>query len=98
LDTESKPDLERSLSRRFAAVPDDVRVTRTAGALEANGISVVRATDAEDAKRIVLELVPAGAQVHNGASQSLVNKVLIINREYMPGRITVVFVDEVLGF
>jgi len=79
-------------------VPDDVRVTRTAGALEANGISVVRATDAEDAKRIVLELVPAGAQVHNGASQSLVNKVLIINREYMPGRITVVFVDEVLGF
>ena len=31
--------------------------------------------------------------VHSG-----VNKVLIINREYMPGRITVVFVDEVLGF
>jgi hypothetical protein len=27
-----------------------------------------------------------------------VNKVLIINREITPGRITVVFVDEVLGF
>jgi hypothetical protein len=27
-----------------------------------------------------------------------VNKVLIINREWTPGRITVVFVDEPLGF
>jgi hypothetical protein len=27
-----------------------------------------------------------------------VNKVVIINREIMPGRITVVLVDEVLGF
>jgi hypothetical protein len=26
------------------------------------------------------------------------HKVLIINREITPGRITVVFVDEVLGF
>jgi hypothetical protein len=30
--------------------------------------------------------------------QSAVNKVLVINREANPGRITVVFVDEVLGF
>ena len=29
---------------------------------------------------------------------SAVNKVLIINREIVPGRITVVLVDEVLGF
>jgi hypothetical protein len=29
---------------------------------------------------------------------SAVNKVLIINREINPGRITVVFVDEALGF
>jgi hypothetical protein len=27
-----------------------------------------------------------------------VNKILIINKEIAPGRITVVFVDEVLGF
>ena len=27
-----------------------------------------------------------------------INKVLIINREIVPGRITVVLVDEVLGF
>jgi hypothetical protein len=31
--------------------------------------------------------------IHSG-----VNKILIINREITPGRITVVFVDEVLGF
>ena len=31
--------------------------------------------------------------IHSG-----VNKILIINREITPGRITVVLVDEVLGF
>ena len=29
---------------------------------------------------------------------SSINKVLIINREFVPGRITVVLVDEALGF
>jgi L-lactate utilization protein LutC len=71
VDTQNITDLESSLSRRFAVVADDARVARTATALEANGISVVRATDAAEAKRIVLDLVPAGAQVHNGASQTL---------------------------
>jgi hypothetical protein len=47
---------------------DDDRVARTATALEANGISVVHAANAGEAKRIVLDLVPPGAQVHNGAS------------------------------
>jgi L-lactate utilization protein LutC len=75
LDTQSKPDLEpdleKSLSRQFAVVADDARVARTATALEGNGIGVIRAADADEAKRIVLDLVPAGAQVHNGASQTL---------------------------
>jgi L-lactate utilization protein LutC len=71
LDTQDKPDLERALSHRFAVLADDDRVARTATALEASGISVVRAANAEDAKLIVLDLVPAGAQVHNGASQTL---------------------------
>jgi hypothetical protein len=35
----------------------------------------------------------AGYGVHSG-----VNKVVIINREIRPGRITVVLVDEALGF
>lgn len=49
----------------------DARVTRTAAALEANGISVLRAADAAEAKRIVLGLIPDGSQVHHGASESL---------------------------
>jgi L-lactate utilization protein LutC len=64
-------DIDRSLSRRFATLADEVRVKRTAAALEANGIDVVRAASAEEAKRIVLGLIPAGSQVHHGASQSL---------------------------
>ena len=46
-------------------------MTRTAAALEANGISVLRAADAAEAKRIVLGLIPDGSQVHHGASESL---------------------------
>ena len=71
MDTEIKTDLEKSLGREFAAVAEDARVVQTAAALEGNGISVVRAANAGEAKRIVLELIPAGAQVHNGASASL---------------------------
>jgi len=44
-----------------------------------------------------LPLEDARAQAAYGI-RSAVNKVLIINREIVPGRITVVFVDEVLGF
>jgi YkgG family uncharacterized protein len=57
--------------RRFGVAADDARVSRTAAALEANGMTVLRATDAADAKRIVLGLVPQGSQVHLGASRSL---------------------------
>ena len=45
----------------------------------------------------VLPLEDARAQAAYGVSSG-VNKVLVINREFMPGRITVVIVDEVLGF
>ena len=68
---ELQPDLDHSIRRRFGTVADDARVRRTAAALEANGISVLRAANAAEAKRIVLGLIPDGSQVHNGASQSL---------------------------
>lgn len=42
-------------------------------------------------------LEDARAQAAYGI-HSAVNKIVIINREIVPGRITVVFVDEVLGF
>ena len=69
--TEVRPNLYRTLSRRFATPADDARVTRTAAALEANGITVIRAANSAEAKRIVLDLIPAGSQVHQGASKSV---------------------------
>jgi hypothetical protein len=63
--------VDKALSRQFATTADDARVARTAGALEANGIAVLRAADAADAKDLVMGLIPDGAQVHHGASQSL---------------------------
>ena len=68
---EPQPDLDGSLSRRFGTVAEEAQVKRTAAALEANGIEVLRAADAAEAKRIVLGLIPDGSQVHHGASESL---------------------------
>jgi hypothetical protein len=69
--SEPEPDVQRSLSRRFGTLADESRVKRTTAALEANGISVLRAADASEARRIVLGLIPHGSQVHHGASQTL---------------------------
>jgi hypothetical protein len=68
---ELQADLDPSVRRRFGTVADDDRVKRTAAALEANGIKVLRAADGAEAKRIVLGLIPDGSQVHHGASQTL---------------------------
>ena len=71
MSSELHSDLDRPVSSRFASLADDASVTRTAAALEANGISVVRAANAAEVKRVVLDLIPNGSQVHHGASQSL---------------------------
>ena len=68
---EVQPDLDSRLRGRFAAPAEDARVSRTAAALEANRITVLRVPNRAEAKRIVLDLIPAGSQVHQGASQSL---------------------------
>jgi len=68
---ELEVDTDGSLSRRWGTMADDVRVRRTIDALEANGINVLRASDAAEAKRIVLDLIPDASQVHQGASQTL---------------------------
>src|SRR5438093_2201558 len=68
---ELEVDTDGSLSRRWGTMADDVRVKRTIAALEANGINVLRASDAGEAKRIVLDLIPDASQVHQGASQTL---------------------------
>jgi len=69
--SELEPNLDPSISRRFGTVADEPRVKRTVAALEANGITVLRAPDAAAAKRIVLDLIPDGSQVYHGASQTL---------------------------
>jgi hypothetical protein len=71
MSTDLQFDLDPSIIREFGTQADDARVTRTAAALEANGISVLRAADAAEAKRAVLQLIPDGSQVHHGASRSL---------------------------
>jgi hypothetical protein len=69
--TELQSTVDSSTSRRFGTLANEDRVARTAAALEANGISVLRAKDAAEAKRIVLDLVPEGSQVYHGASETL---------------------------
>ena len=69
--SELEPNLDPSTSRRFGTVADEPSVKRTVAALEANGITVLRAPDSATAKRIVLDLIPDAAQVYHGASQTL---------------------------
>jgi hypothetical protein len=69
--TELQLDLDPSIKREFGTVADSERVARTAAALEGNGIRAIRAANAAEAKRIVLDLIPDGSQVHNGASLTL---------------------------
>jgi hypothetical protein len=68
---ELKSLFDTEIARRFGTAADDARVRRTAAALEANGITVLRAANTAEAKRIVLGLIPEGSQVHHGASMSL---------------------------
>jgi hypothetical protein len=69
--TQLRPNFEGTLSRQFSTLADEARVARTATALEANGMTVLRASDAAEAKRIVLDLIPEGSEVHHGASETL---------------------------
>jgi L-lactate utilization protein LutC len=69
--TDVKPDLDPSISRRFGTLASEPSVERAAAALEGHGITVIRATDAAEAKRVVLGLIPDGSQVNHGASATL---------------------------
>jgi hypothetical protein len=102
--SELEPNIDPSISRRFGTIADEGSVKRTVAALEANGITVLRAPDSAAAKRIVLDLIPDTSQVHRGASQTLdvvgITDEIDKSGRYDPlrPRISVVLVDEVLGF
>lgn len=83
--TDLHPNLDRVVSRRFATVASAQSVERTVAALEANGITVLRAGNAAEAKRVVLDLIPEGAQVHHGASETLESSGIAAELEN-PGR------------
>jgi len=68
---EVEVDPDGSLTQRWGTRADDVRVKRTMAALEANGFTVLRASDAAAARRVVLDLIPDASPVHQGASQTL---------------------------
>lgn len=70
---------------RFGALRDDASVSRAASALEANGITVLRAKNSADAADLVLGLIPDGAQVHEGASRTL-DVIGITNEVEQSGR------------
>lgn len=55
----------------FAQPADDATLEATVAALGAKGYDVHVAADGDDARRIVLDLLPAGAEVGQGASQTL---------------------------
>ena len=69
--SELEPTLDPSTRLRFGTAADDASVKRTLAALEANGITALRAPNAAAAKRMVLDLIPDGSAVHHGASQTL---------------------------
>lgn len=60
-----------AVTRRWATLPSDERVERTAAALREHGFTVLRAADGAEAKRLVLGMLPNGAEVHQGASTTL---------------------------
>ncbi len=65
------------------------------------GTQKIVATIEEGIKRIyeyTLSLESARAKKAYGVAGSAVNKLLIINKEVVPGRLTVIFVKEKLGF
>jgi hypothetical protein len=71
MSTAPETTIERPVNRAFDTLADEDSVERAAAALEANGMTVLRATDAADALRIVTGLIPDGSQVSHGASQTL---------------------------
>jgi hypothetical protein len=69
--TELEPPVDYQTRRRFGTRADEASVSRTATALEAHGMTVLRVADGAEAKRAVLALIPKGSRVHHGASQTL---------------------------
>lgn len=67
----ARPNSDLNVTDRFGSVASEARQRRAAAALEEHGIRVLRATDGAQARQIVLDLIPDGAEVSHGASRTL---------------------------
>lgn len=63
--------LSLSPNLEFAKLATDAQIQNVSRALEANGIKVLVAETVEEAKQIVLDLVPQGAEVYANLSKTL---------------------------
>lgn len=68
----------------FGAAASEERIQRAAAALRLNNIEAIVVDDADAAKLAVLERIPAGAEVHTAASQTLVTTGIQAALETMP--------------
>jgi L-lactate utilization protein LutC len=59
------------IKKDFSKLASEEQIDRTARALEANGFHTLIAEDREQACRLFFQIVPAGAQVHQGHSATL---------------------------
>ena len=82
--------IQQQTDDRYAEPADEETQEEVVKALERNGIRALRAADADEAKRIVLDLIPEGAEVHHGASQTLertgISEALANSDRYRPLR------------
>ena len=61
-----------SLKKDFSRCASQEQIERTARALEENGFHTLIAEDRDQARQLFFQLIPEGAQVHQGASSTLV--------------------------
>ena len=58
-------------NNEFAQLASDAQIERVTKALEANGMKVLIAENGDEAKRLVLDLIPQGAEVYSNVSKTL---------------------------
>lgn len=90
IDTLAPADIDPALLLRYGRAKSVADLDRTTEALERNGFVVRRAANAAEAKEIVLSLIPEGAEVAEGASQTRqltgVTEAIEASERYKPVR------------
>ena len=68
---ETNPTSQAVATRSFADRADDATIERTATGLRAKGYAVHVVEDRDEARRVILDILPEGAEVGQGASRTL---------------------------